>query len=61
MGVNDWSAAIPQYELGHGKIMDKLKEIESRTDDVWIMGNYRTSVVCNFMIVLSLGVNIPML
>ena len=44
VGMKVWSTAIPQYEIGHGEIMEKLEEIESGVDGVWITGNYRTGV-----------------
>ena len=44
VGMKVWSTAIPQYEIGHGEIMEKLEEIESGVDGVWITWNYRTGV-----------------
>ncbi len=44
VGMKVWPTAIPQYELGHMKLMDELEEIEKDVDGIWICGNYRTGV-----------------
>lgn len=44
IGIKVWPTAIPQYELGHLALMEKLAEYESKMDGLWIMGNYRTGV-----------------
>lgn len=44
VGMKVWPKAIPQYELGHMKILDELERIERGVDGVWISGNYRTGV-----------------
>ena len=44
VGVIEWPITIPQYELDHGKILEKLEEIESGVDGVWITWNCRTGV-----------------
>jgi hypothetical protein len=44
VGMKVWPTAIPQYELGHLEMMDKLHEIEKTIDGLWVCGNYRSGV-----------------
>ncbi len=44
VGMKVWPTAIPQYELGHEKLMQELETIERDVDGVWVCGNYRTGV-----------------
>jgi oxygen-dependent protoporphyrinogen oxidase len=44
LGLKIWPTAIPQYELGHLKLMDELQAAEDKVDGLWICGNYRTGV-----------------
>ena len=44
IGMKLWPTAIPQYELGHLKLIDELEAAESKLDGLWVCGNYRTGV-----------------
>jgi len=44
IGMKIWPTAIPQYELGHLDLMNKLEQIEKTVDGLWVCGNYRTGV-----------------
>mmetsp|Transcript_2930 Transcript_2930/g.5496 ORF Transcript_2930/g.5496 Transcript_2930/m.5496 type:complete len:628 (-) Transcript_2930:137-2020(-) len=44
IGFKLWPTAIPQYELGHGAIIDELERAEKDVPGLWISGNYRTGV-----------------
>lgn len=44
IGMKVWPTAIPQYELGHLELMQKLETLEKDIDGLWICGNYRTGV-----------------
>jgi len=44
LGVKLWPQAIPQYELGHLKLMDELKAAEDQVPGLWVCGNYRSGV-----------------
>ena len=44
IGMKIWPTAIPQYELGHLELMEKLEKLEKDVDGLWICGNYRTGV-----------------
>lgn len=44
IGMKIWPTAIPQYELGHLDLMQKLEALEKDVDGLWVCGNYRTGV-----------------
>jgi oxygen-dependent protoporphyrinogen oxidase len=44
IGMKIWPTAIPQYELGHLPIMEKLEKAEAKLPGLWVCGNYRTGV-----------------
>jgi len=44
IGIKIWPTAIPQYELGHLPIMEKLEKAEAKIPGLWVCGNYRTGV-----------------
>lgn len=44
VGMRIWPTAIPQYELGHADMMERLEAAEQKLDGLWICGNYRTGV-----------------
>ena len=37
--VRRWPRAIPQYEVGHGRFVDRARNIESRLPGLSIAGN----------------------
>ena len=39
-----WQRAIPQYEVGHGALLDRLDELESGLPNVFFAGNYRDGI-----------------
>lgn len=39
-----WERAIPQYEVGHGKIIVEIQALERSTLGLWIGGNFRDAV-----------------
>lgn len=39
-----WDRAIPQYEVGHGKIIVEIQALERMTPGLWIGGNFRDAV-----------------
>ena len=44
LGAKLWPTAIPQYELGHQKLMEDLERAESELPGLWVCGNYRSGV-----------------
>lgn len=46
LGIKVWPKAIPQYELGHGEIMEELESLEGKNEGggLWVSGNYRSGV-----------------
>lgn len=44
IGIKVWPKAIPQYELGHKKLMLKIETLEKKTPGLYVCGNYRTGV-----------------
>jgi protoporphyrinogen/coproporphyrinogen III oxidase len=38
--VRRWSRAIPQYEVGHGRFVDRAKEIENALPGLYMGGNF---------------------
>lgn len=44
IGMKLWPTAIPQYELGHRKLVSKIESLEKKISGLYICGNYRTGV-----------------
>ena len=44
LGVKLWPTAIPQYELGHLDIIQRLEDAEKQTPGLWVCGNYKSGV-----------------
>lgn len=42
--VHKWKQAIPQYRVGHGRIMDKLEQTEKTIPGLYFTGNYRGGI-----------------
>jgi oxygen-dependent protoporphyrinogen oxidase len=42
--VYRWQRAIPQYEVGYGRILDQFDELERRFDGLHFTGNYRDGI-----------------
>ena len=42
--VFTWERAIPQYELGYGRILDRFEQIESRYDGLRFTGSFRNGI-----------------
>jgi protoporphyrinogen/coproporphyrinogen III oxidase len=42
--VQEWKKAIPQFYVGHGGILEKVKEFEKHTPDICIKGSYISGV-----------------
>ncbi len=42
--VHKWARAIPQYNLGHRKIMEKITMFEERHPGIYISGNFRGGI-----------------
>jgi oxygen-dependent protoporphyrinogen oxidase len=51
-----WPKAIPQYNVGYGKYLDLLNNIESKAPNLFFAGHYRDGVSLGDSIVS--GVNI---
>ena len=44
LGAKLWPTAIPQYEIGHLDLMERLEKEEKTAPGLWICGNYRSGV-----------------
>lgn len=42
--VYRWERAIPQYEVGYGRILDRFDQLERRFDGLHFTGNYRDGI-----------------
>ena len=42
--VNRWQQAIPQYEIGYGRVKDAIAELEDRHPGIVFCGNYRDGI-----------------
>ena len=42
--VHKWNHAIPQYRMGHGRIVDQLAQTEKRIPGLYFTGNYRGGI-----------------
>ncbi len=39
-----WNNSIPQYNIGYGKILEKISEFESSNPGIFLSGNYRNGI-----------------
>jgi len=44
VAVRRWERAIPQYNLGHSKIVDKIEAFEDKNPGLYVSGNFRGGV-----------------
>jgi len=44
LGLKLWPSAIPQYELGHRQLIERLEAAEAQTPGLWVCGNYKSGV-----------------
>ena len=42
--IQRWTKAIPQYEIGHQKIMSQIQDFENHTPGLFITGNFRNGI-----------------
>jgi oxygen-dependent protoporphyrinogen oxidase len=42
--LHRWPRAIPQYVLGHGRILDACAEVEASAPGLFIGGNFRDGI-----------------
>lgn len=42
--IRRWERAIPQYKIGHGKIIDQIEEMEKERPGLFISGNFRGGI-----------------
>ena len=44
LGLKLWPTAIPQYELGHRGLIERLEAAEAAAPGLWVCGNYKSGV-----------------
>ncbi len=42
--ITRWKRAIPQYEVGHQVVLDRIEELETHLPDIYFAGNYRDGI-----------------
>ena len=55
VGIKHWKRAIPQYNVGHSRIMDSVEAFEHENPGLFVSGNFRNGVSLSDCVVNAFG------